>query len=280
MHRSGTSLTAELCHNLGWQVTGPEDFLRQGNQYNPQGYWETSDLVTINRRILYALGGDWHVIPRLRPNWTEAAALKALRNSARKFIAQIPSPKATWKDPRLTLTLEFWQPLVPSTRYIVCLRNPLDVALSLHRRNNMATQWALTLWMFYTSQALTKTEGLNRLPVFYEDLIGPNGTQQTQRLQNFLDTDSFEVSDRVIRSDLSHGHSGLIPLPDNISIPQPVKEMWQGLLDWRESGYEEDSAIMSLAQSYQPPRTQWTTARKYRLSFWMRYVKMQLLEGR
>ncbi len=278
MHRSGTSLTAELCHTLGWPVTGPEDFLRQGNQYNPRGYWETSDLVTINRRILYSLGGDWDVIPRLRPNWPEASTLRPLRNTAQNFIAQIRVPKSTWKDPRQTLTLEFWQPLLPPTRYIVCVRNPLDVARSLNHRDNMTTHKALILWMFYTTQALIKTRDLERLLVFYEDLIGPQAPEHSQRIQRFLDADSTKPLDPVIRSDLSHGLHGLKPLPEE--TPQSVKDLWQSLLDFRASGFEDDSLVTDIAQSFQPPRTQWATAKKYRFSFWMRYVKMQLLEER
>lgn len=280
MHRSGTSLTAELCHTLGWRVTGPEDFLRQGNEYNRQGYWETSQLVTINRRILYSLGGDWNVIPRLESNWPHAPALRALRNRARDFIQQIPTPKSTWKDPRLTLTLAFWQPLLPPTRYIICLRNPLDVAFSLHRRDGMDTQWALTLWMFYTSQALIQTQGLARLPIFYEDLIGPSHAMHAQRIQHFLEANSEPRFHSVIHPGLSHGHHGLKPMVSEDPIPRTVKDLWEGLLDWRESGYADDSRIMNLARSYRAPRTQWTTAKKIRLSFWMRYVKMQVLEAK
>jgi hypothetical protein len=38
-----------------------------------------------------------------------------------------------WKDPATCLTLAFWQTLLPHMRYVICIRNPLDVAISMER---------------------------------------------------------------------------------------------------------------------------------------------------
>ncbi|WP_053959967.1 sulfotransferase family protein [Sulfobacillus thermosulfidooxidans] len=280
MHRSGTSLTAQLCHELGWRVTGPEDFLRQGNQYNPQGYWETSDLVTINRRILYALGGDWHVPPHFRSHWEESRELLPLKKRAMAFIQQITSPQATWKDPRLTLTLPFWKPLVRNARYIVCIRNPLDVALSLSRRDHMTQEHALSLWLLYTTQALLHTQQARRLILFYEDLMGPKAPTQLERLQRFLERDGTQtIPLPVIRPELAHGQHGLSSPAIIGKISPLAQEMWNALLRWREQNFTSDHEVLALARSFPIPRTPWHTMQKYRLNFWMRLIKMQLLEG-
>lgn len=281
MHRSGTSLTAQLCHELGWRVTGPEEFLRQGNRYNPQGYWETSDLVTINRRILYALGGDWHVAPHFRPQWEDAPELVPLKRQAQAFIQQISTPQATWKDPRLTLTLPFWKPLIRDVRYIICIRNPLDVALSLYRRDHMTQERALTLWLLYTTQALLNTQQTRRLVVFYEDLTGSSAKAQLERLQAFLEKDgSSKMPLPVIHPEFGHGQYGLSSSGAIAQISPLAHTMWTALLNWRKQDFALDHEVLELARSFQAPHTPWPTMQKYRLSFWMRLIKMQLWEGK
>jgi hypothetical protein len=196
------------------------------------------------------------------------------------FVRQIATPSATWKDPRMTLLLPFWQPLLPPTRYILCIRNPLDVADSLARRDGMPLELALTLWMLYTTYGLVYTQPDQPLLVFYEDLLGPEHDGQVQRIVSFLgDPQTPDSLSGVIRPEYSHGAHDLNEPLSRHDVPEALKTLWAALLALHSSRSEQDlQRARSVASTFTPPSTPWTTAQKYRMNFWARQIKMQLLE--
>jgi hypothetical protein len=54
-----------------------------------------------------------------------------------------------WKDPRNCLTLPLWRKLLPETKVLICVRNPLAVAESLRLRNGIPYTDSLDLWLTY-----------------------------------------------------------------------------------------------------------------------------------
>jgi hypothetical protein len=52
---------------------------------------------------------------------------------------------------------------------VICIRNPLEVALSLAQRDGVSIPAAAQLWRQYTCQGIQKTEGHPRILTFYED---------------------------------------------------------------------------------------------------------------
>ena len=47
-----------------------------------------------------------------------------------------------WKDPRNSLTLPFWQDLLPGLKTLIMVRNPLEVAHSMKRaKRNFLFVW-------------------------------------------------------------------------------------------------------------------------------------------
>ncbi|CAN5223081.1 hypothetical protein BH11PLA2_BH11PLA2_17580 [soil metagenome] len=59
--------------------------------------------------------------------------------------------------------MPFWHSLVPGLKQLLCVRNPLEVALSLHRRGSCSFAFALKLWQTYTEQILTTTTPATRV---------------------------------------------------------------------------------------------------------------------
>jgi glycosyltransferase involved in cell wall biosynthesis len=191
--RSGTSLTARLL-NLAGVYLGPEEellgedrrqlagegeeVLAKAAHSNPGGHWEHYRLMRINERILRAFGGTWREPPPLPRGWQSSAELDDLREEARELLVQSFAGHELWgwKDPRISLTLSFWQGLLPSMRYVVCMRNPLDVAASLERRDGLTIERGLALWRAYAGAALAGTAGRLRLLVAYESFFSdPTG---------------------------------------------------------------------------------------------------------
>ena len=82
-----------------------------------------------------------------------------------------PPPSGAGRIPRTCLTLPFWAPLLPETRCIICLRNPLDVARSLEERDGFPLERGVRLWVDYLGSALLHSAGLPRMFVAFDDLV-------------------------------------------------------------------------------------------------------------
>ena len=106
---------------------------------NPKGFFENRAFVRFNAELLQSAGGIWKDPPSLPPGWEADPRLDPVRERAREMLESTfgDAPLWGWKDPRSALTLPFWQALLPDMRYVVCVRNPLDVAASLEHRNQL-----------------------------------------------------------------------------------------------------------------------------------------------
>jgi hypothetical protein len=188
MSRSGTSLTARVLDLAGVHLGPAEELLGEDRRQlagegertmakalrsNPAGHWEHYRLMRLNERILRSLGGNWREPPPLPPGWQRSPSLDPLRAEATEILAGSFAGRSPWgwKDPRNSLTLPFWRALLGELRCAICLRNPLDVAASLRRRDGIALERGLELWRVYTSAALEATADLPRLLVSYESFF-------------------------------------------------------------------------------------------------------------
>ncbi len=202
MSRSGTSLTARLLSLAGVYLGRDEDLLdadllrlpeesrAAARRANPGGFWEHYPLMRLNERILRRMGGNWREPPPLPPGWEESAELAPEREEARALLdaAFAGHDLWGWKDPRNSLTLPFWQRLLPEMRHVVCLRNPLDVGASLERRDGMPIARGIDLWRTYVAAALLNTAGRRRLLISYESYFD-NPHLAAARLARFAGRD-------------------------------------------------------------------------------------------
>lgn len=175
MHCSGTSATARIMDLLGVDM-GPPEVAAPARRTNTKGLWEHPGLTRLGERILKSLGGSWDRPPALEPGWHTAPELDSFRDAALEMIEPIFGTSGLWgwKDPRNSLLVAFWQDLLGPMRHVVCVRHPEDVAASLVKRDGMAREYALSLWLRYTRDLLEATQDRPRTIVFYEDLwAGP-----------------------------------------------------------------------------------------------------------
>jgi Sulfotransferase family len=169
MHRSGTSCVGGLLHAMG-AYFGPPDMDLGANAENPKGFWERQDLNWACEFALLAAGGSWWQ-PALPPvDFDPGAAL--LR---RAFAAIRPEldRHAPWfiKDPRLCLLLDTLREDLGEVVYIHVVRDPVEVALSLSRRNGLSIGHALALWELYTNNAFAATVSSPRYLLDYAALL-------------------------------------------------------------------------------------------------------------
>src|SRR4051812_38874112 len=164
MHRSGTSALSRTLSELGVWQGSPEHVTRRS---------EHALVQECNQRVLAALGGHWSAPPVFEQGWTRRPELGPIDGDARAAVADLAShPVASWKDPRTCLTLPYWRERLASDPVVVVsYRHPLEVAGSLHTRNEFGPAHVLALWEAYNRALLAAAAGLPTVVVSYADLV-------------------------------------------------------------------------------------------------------------
>ena len=215
MHRSGTSALARCLNLLGVSL-GPEDQLTPASpDENPRGFWESQPLKVINEKVLTLFGGAWDAPPDLPKGWENADRLASCRDDAQALLDGLAAAGAWgWKDPRSCMTLPFWRKIVPQQPVgMLIYRHPLEVAASLHKRNQMPFEIGLALWTIYTCSAIDALRDMPCYVTSYDQLLN-----QPQRvlacISDFLDDNGVtnllapklrEIEDFLLK-DLRHTH--------------------------------------------------------------------------
>ena len=241
--RSGTSLTTNVLNLLGVHLGGEDELMPSQPGQNPAGFWEHEGLVRFNDELLASIserpvreGEGWREALPPPPGWESQAALAPLRRTAQEQLSSSFGrwPLWGWKDPRTSLTLPFWQLLIPNLTHVICVRHPLDVAASLHRRDGMQRDEALALWLRYSAAAVAGTRGRPRIVVSYEGWFRSWQTE-LERLARFLGVshearraDLLETVEREIDARLWH-HRAERDSAESEQLPEDVRELYAAL---------------------------------------------------
>lgn len=171
MHRSGTSAVTRVVNLLGPSLCREGDLLTGPG--NPAGHWESVSLVAFNDRLLAAFGGTATNPAPMADGWESLEPAARLRGEAGAVFERAhPSPAWVWKDPRTCLTLPFWRAVWRSAPVAVFVhREPLEVALSLQRRDGLGRGHCLALWERHVRAALLGARGLPLAVVHFGELM-------------------------------------------------------------------------------------------------------------
>ncbi|MGB8341496.1 MAG: glycosyltransferase [Chthoniobacterales bacterium] len=183
-HRSGTSMLTRLLHEAGLEL-GPERDMMPAQTDNPDGFWENLRFVAINDEVLNELGGAWDLPPAAGEDFNDAR-LQPLQLKAKLLIESFAHRNIWgWKDPRNSLTLPFWRSLLPDLKVVVMVRNPLEVAYSLRKRNGTSYAFGLRLWELYCRRLLATTTPQERLITDYNAFFA-NPESELRRVAGFI----------------------------------------------------------------------------------------------
>jgi hypothetical protein len=231
MHRSGTSLLAQMLHRCGVYL-GSTDRLLAPRPDNPQGFWEHAGFQQLNEAVLVGLGGGWDAPPPVPARWDQDLRLASHATDARHLLDEFAGLEPWgWKDPRTSLTLSLWRELIPDLKVVLCLRNPLEVAVSLRRRDRLAYSAAVGLWQRY-NDAVACTPAAGRIVVAYERILDC-AEPELARILRFLGINSsrgtLHDAASVRRDDLRHVHLGVREL-QQVHCHRSVVELYRRLL--------------------------------------------------
>lgn len=227
MHRSGTSMITRGLHESGLHlVGGSADALLEAADDNPEGFWENKAIVACNDDLLEAAGGSWDNPPKLLPMAVDDPRLAEVIEPATAALAGLAeNERWGFKDPRLCLTAAFWLDLQPDLRFVICVRNPLEVALSLKRRNQSSYSLGLALWERYYESVLELVPADRRIVTHYDTyFLDPAG--ELGRLCDFAGLDAAELD---VRTDLRHHDVGVSL--DEANLGSGLRDLYARLCD-------------------------------------------------
>ena len=189
MHRSGTSAVTQVLGGLGCAL--PKT-LMEGDSHNEGGYWESPKIADLNEAILASAGSSWDDWEKLDPAWYESSVAEGFYNQAVATLGDQfgESPLFVLKDPRICRLLPFWKEALArfgaSVRIVVPVRNPMEVAASLKKRDAIDAPFAILIWLRNVLDVEADSRDLRRAFVDYNGLL-QNVQANAERLAAKLD---------------------------------------------------------------------------------------------
>ena len=216
----------QLSFFAGVDMGDPATFY-PADRWNPYGYYEQWDVITLNKSLLHGPYGklSYFLLPSTRTIMKRACGYaEQIRDVAHKYQQQVI------KCPRFSLTLPAWTAHgADIERMIICLREPIQVAQSIRKRNRDLTWHGVYLWYAHNKRLL---EHIGDIPVWYvrySHLIDrETSLQELGHAFRFLGHDLGDaelkalVAERV-KPELRN-HAQVIQ-----AYPRPIQRLWEDL---------------------------------------------------
>jgi len=174
MHRSGTSALGGVISALG--AAGPKTLIGAG-PCNPRGFFESLPLALAHDELLASAASCWHDWRQLNPRWLHSKAAESHRQKIRTILIDEfgDEPLIYIKDPRICRFVPFILSILAemniSAVALLPVRNPLEVVYSLKRRDDLAPQRSLLLWLRHVLEAEYHSRHLPRYFLPYEGFV-------------------------------------------------------------------------------------------------------------
>jgi hypothetical protein len=222
MHRSGTSALSGVLKIMG---LNPGKELFEPEEDNPKGNFENARITKLNEKILDELYAKWNDTLLIPDNWWNFEKFEPYRQEIKSILLDESKGNDSFfiKDPRLSVLLPVYLSALNGTgitpRFIICCRNPGEIAASLEKRNNLPYEKVMLLWLDYQLKAEYYTRGYRRILIQYHDLLHKQG-HTIDLLESFLDK-KFSAKSSLTRNVASFLDAAL----KHHDLPGSVPEM-------------------------------------------------------
>lgn len=211
--RSGASALAGMLACLGAGVPrtqGAED------DRNPGGCWESKAVTHFHDRLLASVGSSWQDWRAFDPDWVDSLQSTESCDELLRLLDKEFGDTSLFvvKDPRVCRFVPLWLKALErrniAPKIVFSLRNPLEVAFSLEKRNGIPLEKALLLWLRCYLDAEAATRSAPRCVQRYEALLedwrsGASRMEETLGVRWPKDAEKAEEEiDRFLTPDLRH----------------------------------------------------------------------------
>jgi hypothetical protein len=188
MHRSGTSAVTRIINLLGVDLGR---HLMRAAKANPKGFWENARIVACHKDLLLALDSHYDDILPLPEGWEKLEDIEPYFQHLLRLVRKEFRGRRLWgfKDPRTCRLLPLWdrvfQEVGAEPRFLLAVRNPDEVALSLGVRDGISYNQCLLLSIGHNLEAELHTRQRRRVLVTYDQMMSDWQTQ-TRRIGEAL----------------------------------------------------------------------------------------------
>lgn len=219
---------ARLFFEAGADMGNPDTFYRP-DRWNPEGYYEQPDIHAINMPLIY--GALWKFAYFHLPS-TETIIRRAekrrdqIQNTAKAYHGKVI------KETRFCLTLPAWLECGAKVdRILICLRDPIQVARSIQKRNHTTLSHGYYMWRLHNDRILRHANTGN-IPVWivdYNRALDENTYLQEVGAAfrffgfNLTNSDLTDLRNKAVRTQMNHN-------PEQVeAYPPKVRALWNKL---------------------------------------------------
>jgi len=247
MHRSGTSAltgTLELLNiYLGNELMGVETC-------NEKGFFENKRFLSLNIALLSEIGSNWDDIFYNEQRLCESNLYQKLKETILEEFEY--SDLFAIKDPRLVYLFPLYEKALKELgikiKIIIPYRDPVEVALSLHKRNKMNLEKGMLLWAYHLLLAEKHSRSyphiftsFNRLLHEREDVI-----KQMSNALNINFTSRYKQEKRAVDHFLEPGlkHHNTKESTAKTKVPQLIQKIMSHEKDFNTSKIQKPFSIL------------------------------------
>lgn len=172
--RSGTSALTRVLNLLGAAL--PPKTLA-ANSGNERGYWEPSSIYALSEEILSVHGSNWHDTRSFPKAWFASAEAAVFIERAKTIVEEEYDGASliVIKEPRICRLAPIYLAALDragySSRVVIPLRHPNEVAGSLKRRDDTDELTSELIWIRHMLEMEAATRHCPRVWTTYEQLL-------------------------------------------------------------------------------------------------------------
>jgi len=195
--RTGTSLTANICKELGVDLGNN---LRPADEFNSRGYFESNDFVNLDGEILDGKYNWPNLISHPNSIYEKVMSKKEhYKERIKKLIKQYKNTIWGWKCTLTLFTIDLYLPYLKNPHFIICNRNPESAVKS-------ARGLSSDHYNFYNKELENFIHKKSKYPIlliFFEDyFIKPE--EQVEKIRKFLGVEKEIDYNKIIDKNLKH----------------------------------------------------------------------------
>ena len=250
MHRSGTSAIARVLSLLGLSLPRTPMGPSPGNEL---GHWGESERIrSVHNELLASAGSAWDDVLPFPHSWQHSPLADEYRSRMVEVVeAEYPGPAPfVLKDPRICRLVGFWISVLDQVgvrpAFVLPLRNPLEAAASLARRDGFTDSKGLLLWLRHVLDAERDTREQPRAFVTYDDVMRDwrsSAREISERIELSWPRAGPRAAaeiERFLSADQRHHDVSLDELNAREEVVEWVKETYALVLDACRSGESVD----------------------------------------